>query len=90
MSETKISNGSLYNMFNHDELKQKDILPILNLLKVSYEEFLGDTKIGECKEDNMKMKMLEQEIQFLKKQLEDKDTIIQLLKEKKITKAATG
>lgn len=78
IQESGVNRGSLYNFFGYEEIPRKKIEPLLMVLKVSYEEFLGleqpeevkqlRKELEECRRENMMLCKdvirLQQELMF--------------------------
>lgn len=88
-TKTGIAKSSLYDIFKRDELLPSKIRPILDLLNVSFFDFYGFTTNGfVVNEDQIpyglreQVALLKEQVESLKKQLADKEEIIELLKQK--------
>ena len=50
LDKSKVAHSSLYGMFNKDEIERKKVMPILKVLGISYEDFIGVQKSGELED----------------------------------------
>jgi predicted transcriptional regulator len=67
VKKSGIANSSIYGMFEKEELVRSKILPILDVLKMTYEEFMGNatsTELEDLKKENDRLKT--ENIQLLK------------------------
>lgn len=80
-----ISPASLYNYFKEEEIDSKKLKKVLKVLDIDYNGFVQGTASESSHSYSLaeRVKELEDQITFLKKALEDKQQIIDLLKNKK-------
>jgi len=86
LDKSGISRGTLYNFFDYEDIPRKKLLPLLEVLQVDADEFYfvknyanDDGNTYGLKAEN---EALRRELELLKQQLEAKEEIIQLLKNK--------
>ena len=81
IDKSGVNRATLYNFFNYDEIQRKKLLPVLEVLNMSYDNFLSDQPNGNSN-DNLKnqIESLKMEVELLREQLAAKDEIINLLK----------
>ena len=86
LKQTGIAKSSLYDLFKKEELLQSKILPILELINIDADQFYGKLELNDGETPyglKVENELLKTEIELLKKQLADKEEIIELLKSKR-------
>ncbi len=82
VKKTGIANSSLFDIFKKEELSRSKILPILNLIGMTYEDFIGNatsTELADLKKENELLK--NENIQLLK----DKINLLEQLQNETVT-----
>jgi FtsZ-binding cell division protein ZapB len=81
IKKSGIAHSSIFDLFKKEEIVRSKLLPILDILKITYEEFMGtstSTEIEDLKKENATLK--NENIQLLKDKIDLMQRIEQLQK----------